>query len=191
MLYADGTFDTSYYGRTVPYLYHLESDESLGLFGIGIGAAFDIAKAIAGGAKPSGCVNSGPQKSTRDIMRRIVTVNADAYSRGLPIHEPTFTMLRAVASGEDRQGFDCPRLAAAVGEFLAVYDQNRLRMQGGGVPYLPPPIPPMIPGAPTAGPTPRPAGPAPGAAPATAPVPGWVVPAAIGGGVLLFVLSQR
>ena len=186
MLHADGTFDTSYYGRTAPYLYHLESDETLGLFGFGIGTAFDIAKAIAGGDKPGGCVTSGPQQATRNVMRQILTRNADAYSKGLPIHEPTFTMLRGVASGEDRQGFDCPQLATEAAAFLAVYDQNRMRVQTGGAPYSPPPGPypgaPIAPGAPI-GPI--------GPAPAAAAVPGWVVPAAIGGGVLLLALSQR
>ena len=181
MLYGDGTFDTSYYGLTVPYLYHLENEDSLGLFGIGIGAAFDMAKAIAGGDKPGGCSTTGPQQYTRDIMRRILTVNAAAYSKGLPIHEPTFTMLRAVASGDDRQGFDCPQLQAQAASFLAVYDRNRTGI------YVPPPTAAaaaagMAPA--TAAAIAAAAGIAP--APAAGQLPGWVVPAAlVGVGVLV------
>lgn len=80
MLYGDGTFDASYYGETVPYLYHLE-DDGLGLsiggifktvartaagFVPGGGAAFDIATGIIGG---NGAVSDQTRRDLADQQR--------------------------------------------------------------------------------------------------------------------------
>ncbi len=209
MLYGDGTFDTSYYGRTAPYLYHLENDESLGLFGIdfgklakgilrpiaglipGGGTAFDLATGIFSVGGGSGCVGEGPQQRYRDDMTQVMRTQRDAFDRGLPIrlNLVPFSEFRRTAETPGAMQ-ECPELKAQVQAFVSQYDANVTAMRAGAPP--PPPVPAVIPGAPTAGPTVKPPGPIPGAAPVPTPagLPGWVLPVAIGTGTLLF-LARR
>lgn len=102
-----------------------DEDGTLGIFGIALPTVISLGKKIFGGGG-TGCVYGGPQQATRDLMQTIRTVNAYLFSKGLPIHEPSFAHLRSIADGSNQEAIDCPPLQAEVAAFLAEYEQNRV-----------------------------------------------------------------
>lgn len=179
MLYGDGTFDTSYYGLTVPYLYHFENDDTLGLFGINLGKLFKGAVGVVAGFIPggsiavdiaTGLIPGGSQEVPNSGGRTAGTINKDLADQAryfqLAAAGDTFTRVEGGMTALARLIWEAS--PANSGNPYEVNNARvllqRLAASRTDVEVVPTPG------------TPRMAG-----------LPAWVLPAAIGAGALLFL----